>query len=147
MNNSYWDAEEREPLSLVTNLADAAQAMRHDRKQAHVETFFSDQKRRGFRVDQSHLADPTRLARLLIALCLAYIWMIYLGTLANRDGWACCCWWWCIVRLSRIGMARVPSSNACRSVSRGCNSSGPTGATQADWSRWCGSPGAGPWRS
>ena len=28
-----------------------------------------------------------RLARLMIATCLAYIWVIYLGVIAKRDGW------------------------------------------------------------
>ncbi|MCP4598923.1 MAG: hypothetical protein GY847_00005 [Proteobacteria bacterium] len=29
----------------------------------------------------------TRLARLLIAACLAYIWIIYLGVTAKQDDW------------------------------------------------------------
>ncbi len=52
-----------------------------------IETFFSDQKSRGFHLQRSHLADPARLARLLLAACLAYLWIIYLGVLAQRDGW------------------------------------------------------------
>jgi len=31
--------------------------------------------------------NPERLARLMIAACLAYIWIIYLGVTAKRDGW------------------------------------------------------------
>lgn len=53
----------------------------------HIETFFSDQKRRGFQLHLSHLSDPTRLSRLLIAACLAYLWIIYLGTLAAQPHW------------------------------------------------------------
>lgn len=56
-------------------------------KHCRIETFFSDQKSRGFHLHQSHLSDPTRLARLLIAACLAYIWIIYLGALCAQDGW------------------------------------------------------------
>jgi len=52
-----------------------------------IETFFADQKSRGFHVHQSHLSDPTRLSRLLIAACLAYIWIVYLGALCEQDGW------------------------------------------------------------
>jgi hypothetical protein len=36
---------------------------------------------------KSHLAAPDRLARLLIATCLAYVWIIYLGVIAKRDEW------------------------------------------------------------
>jgi hypothetical protein len=52
-----------------------------------IETFFADQKSRGFHLHKSHLADPTRLARLLMAACLAYIWIVYLGALCAQDGW------------------------------------------------------------
>ena len=52
-----------------------------------IETFFSDQKSRGFHLHQSHLSNPTRLTRLLMATCLAYIWLIYLGALCEQDGW------------------------------------------------------------
>jgi hypothetical protein len=36
---------------------------------------------------KSHLSDPQRLLRLLIAACLAYLWIVYLGTLAHVEGW------------------------------------------------------------
>ena len=52
-----------------------------------IETFFSDQKSRGFYIHKSRLTDPQRLSRLLIASCLAYIWIVYLGSLCEKDGW------------------------------------------------------------
>jgi hypothetical protein len=52
-----------------------------------IETFFSDQKSRGFKLDKSHISDPMRLSRLMIAACLAYIWIVYLGVVAKKDGW------------------------------------------------------------
>src|SRR3989442_1118938 len=48
---------------------------------------FSDQKSRGFHLHKSHLANPQRLARLLIAACLAYIWIVYLGSVCIKEGW------------------------------------------------------------
>ena len=68
-------------------MLDLAAALAAYRKRAHIETFFSDQKSRGFRLHKSHLSDPQRLMRLLIASCLAYIWLVYLGVCALRDGW------------------------------------------------------------
>ena len=38
-------------------------------------------------MQKSHIADPERLSRLMTAACLAYIWIIYLGVIAKRDGW------------------------------------------------------------
>jgi len=57
------------------------------KKRFRIETFFSDQKSRGFHLHKSRLSDLERLARLMIAACLAYIWIIYLGVVAQRDGW------------------------------------------------------------
>ena len=84
---AWWEAAYAEPLYLVTNLASKEQACGWYRKRAHIETFFSDQKSRGFQLHKSHLADPARLARLMIAACLAYLWLIYLGALAMRTDW------------------------------------------------------------
>jgi Transposase DDE domain len=78
-----WDAQYADPLYLVTNLELGEEACYWYQQRMRIETFFSDQKSRGFQLHKSHISDPLRLARLLIAACLAYIWMIYLGTQAH----------------------------------------------------------------
>jgi hypothetical protein len=82
-----WAKGYQEPLYLVTNMASAEEACRLYSKRFRIETFFSDQKSRGFHLHKSHLSDPTRLSRLLIAACLAYIWIIYLGSVGVEEGW------------------------------------------------------------
>ena len=82
-----WAKGSQEPLHLMTHLASADEACRLYAKRFRIETFFSDQKSRGFHLQKSHLAEPLRLSRLLIAACLAYIWIIYLGALCEQDGW------------------------------------------------------------
>jgi Transposase DDE domain len=82
-----WAKGHVEPLYLVSNLSSAEEAIQYYQKRFRIETFFSDQKSRGFHIQKSHIEDPQRLSRLLIASCLAYIWMVYLGSLAKRDGW------------------------------------------------------------
>ncbi len=84
---SCWAKGYQEPLYLVSNMDAAEEACRYDQKRFRIETFFSDQKSRGFHLHKSHISDPQRLSRLLIATCLAYIWMIYLGTLCERNKW------------------------------------------------------------
>lgn len=84
---AVWEQSYTTPLYLVSNLSDCEVAVGWYRKRATIETFFSDQKSRGFRLDSSHLSSPVRLARLMLAACLAYLWMIYLGVVAHRDGW------------------------------------------------------------
>jgi hypothetical protein len=65
-------------------MASADEACRLYAKRFRIETFFLDQKSRGFHVHKSHLADAPRLVRLLMAACLAYIWIMYLGALWAR---------------------------------------------------------------
>jgi hypothetical protein len=72
---------------VVSNLATAEEACRLYQKRFRIETFFSDQQSRGFHIHQSHISDPQRLSRLLIAACLAYIWVVYFGALCEKDGW------------------------------------------------------------
>lgn len=82
----WWQKDEKEPIYLVTNFDLSTEACRFYRKRMRIETFFSDQKSRGFHLHKSHIRDPQRLARLMIAACLAYIWIIALGVLTiKRD--------------------------------------------------------------
>jgi Transposase DDE domain len=82
-----WATGYAEPLYLVSNMDAAEEACRLYQKRFRIETFFSDQKSRGFHSHKSHISDPQRLSRLLIAACLAYIWVIYLGSLGEKEGW------------------------------------------------------------
>lgn len=87
---AVWEQPFKQPLYLVTNMADLEAAVALYKKRAHIETFFSDQKSRGFNIDKSHLSDPKRLSRLLIASCLAYLWLVYLGVCALQQEWRKC---------------------------------------------------------
>jgi hypothetical protein len=82
----WWGSDYKEPIFLITNFEDAYEACRYYRRRFRIETFFSDQKSRGFHIHKSHLADPARLSRLLIAACLAYIWMIVQGLRVLAEG-------------------------------------------------------------
>lgn len=84
---AWWDKAYEAPVYLVTNVPHKRKACSWYRKRFHVETFFSDQKSRGFHLDKSHLSDPERLRRLMMGASLAYLWMIFLGCMALVDGW------------------------------------------------------------
>ena len=84
---AVWEQAQREPLFLVTNLDFLAEARLWYRKRVGIETFFSDQKSRGFYLCHSHLSQPERLSRLLMATSLAYYWMVCLGAAVVRHGW------------------------------------------------------------
>lgn len=80
-----WQEAYQDPLFLVTNLELAWEAVHWYRQRYGIETFFSDQKSRGFHLGHCHISDPKRLCRLLIASCLAYIWVVYLGALVQSE--------------------------------------------------------------
>jgi hypothetical protein len=84
---SCWAKGYQEPLYLVSTMATAEEAGRFYEKRFRIETFFSDQKSRGFHIHKSHISDVQRLSRLLIAACLAYIWIVYLGSICEKDRW------------------------------------------------------------
>lgn len=55
------------------------------KKRFKIEPFFRDQKSQGFHIHKSGLSDPKRLARLLVASCLAYILAIMGGAKAAKS--------------------------------------------------------------
>jgi len=76
---AWWRKGCKEPIFLVTNFELTEEACYWYQKRFKIETFFSDQKSRGFHLHKSHLSNPARLARLMLAACLAYLWIVYLG--------------------------------------------------------------------
>jgi hypothetical protein len=82
-----WGRGYAEPVFLVTNFELPDEAIYWYKKRFQIETFFSDEKSRGFYLNKSHLSDPHRLGILMIAACLAYLWIIYLGLVALRKDW------------------------------------------------------------
>jgi Transposase DDE domain len=84
---TWWRSDCKEPIHLVSNMTSAEEACGWYGKRFKIETLFSDQKSRGFHLHKSHLSDPKRLCRLLIAAGLAYLWIVYLGVYALQQGW------------------------------------------------------------
>jgi hypothetical protein len=82
---AWWGENHDEPLFLVSNFKSASKACQYYSMRFTIETFFSDQKSRGFNIDKSHLSSPRRLTRLLYASCLAYLWIIFFWYLGSGD--------------------------------------------------------------
>ncbi len=84
---AWWRKDYQEPIYLVSNMDLLEEVCDWYKKRFRIETFFSDQKSRGFHLHKSHLSDPKRLAKLMIAACLAYIWIVYLGVHAVQKNY------------------------------------------------------------
>ena len=82
-----WATGYHEPRHLLTHLAAADQACRLEAQRFRIATVVSAQPSRGFHRHRSHLSDPTRRSRWLMAACFASMWSIDLGALCEQDGW------------------------------------------------------------
>lgn len=83
---AWWGSEYDDPVYLISNLKDGILACTCYQRRYRIETLFSDEKSRGFHIHQSHLSDPARLNRLLLAACLAFLWVVYLGVSVLAQG-------------------------------------------------------------
>ena len=87
VNVLVWHCRKyKDPIYLVTNIDHAPLACRYYKWRFLIETLFSDQKSRGFHIHKSHIGSPERLERLLIATCMAYIWIVLMGVQCRDSG-------------------------------------------------------------
>ena len=82
-----WDMQQTTPLYLVRSLADPEAAADWYRLRFRIEGMFANHKSRGFQIHKSHLHKPERLARLLLASSLAYLWVTEVAMFAQAQGW------------------------------------------------------------
>lgn len=74
----HWAADEEEAWVLATNL-ELAESIAIYAKRFWIEEMFSDHKSRGLNLEKTRLVDADRLQRLLVAVSLAYLWLMEIG--------------------------------------------------------------------
>lgn len=85
---TVWDHDEAEPWLLITNKPAAARVRELYAERFWIEEMFSDHKSRGLNLEATRLTAPDRLERLLVAVVLAYLWLMEVGALVVRqDRW------------------------------------------------------------
>lgn len=84
---AYWGTGEDEAWLLTTNLPDARTARQAYARRMWIEEMFGDWKGHGWDVESTHLRHPDRLSRLVLALCLLYVWLVLYGERVIRAGW------------------------------------------------------------
>jgi hypothetical protein len=83
-----WDETNHRLLALVTNLPLLEEARYWYRKRFWIEPVFGDIKGHGFDLQTSRLRHPQRVSRLMLAIALAYLWLLFLGVAAIITGLA-----------------------------------------------------------
>ena len=83
---ALWNAKEQEHWFFVTDFETLAEGKRWYEKRFTIETLFSDVKSRGFNLQKSHLKNPDRADRLLLAVSIAYLFLVFWGVEAILTG-------------------------------------------------------------
>jgi hypothetical protein len=84
---AVWAATEDEPWLLISDADDPAQIESVYRQRFWIEEMFSDHKSRGLDLEATRITDPDRLQRLLVAVTLAYLWIMEVGARVVARGW------------------------------------------------------------
>ena len=84
---AWWGMKYKDQIYLVSNFTLPDEACFWYTKRFRIETMFSDFKGRGFHLQKTGLRDPERVSRLLYAVALAYIWLVFLGKFALDTPW------------------------------------------------------------
>jgi DDE family transposase len=79
---ALWEAGEREPWLLSTNLATPGETVRAYRRRMWTEELFGDLKGHGFDLASTHLNQFERLSRLTLWVTLVYVWLLLMGARA-----------------------------------------------------------------
>ncbi len=61
-------------------------AWRRGRKRFWIEPTFRDWKSHGFDLENSDLKDHRRVSNMILAICVTYLWMLYLGNQLTVSG-------------------------------------------------------------
>ena len=83
---AYWQAGEKTPWFLATNLPTPTLALRAYRRRMWIEEMFGDFKGHGFDLETTHLRHFLRLSRLTLAVSLLYVWLVAFGSRVIKRG-------------------------------------------------------------
>jgi hypothetical protein len=83
----HWEKGEDDPWYLLTNRnAPAHVIIRRYMRRMWIEEMFGDMKGHGFDLETTHLRDADRITRLILGVCIAYVWLISLGSWVVKNG-------------------------------------------------------------
>lgn len=87
---AWWDRDDRGTLTcyaVMTNLAATWQTYRLGSRRMWIETMFRDWQSGGFDLGKTGITDHDRFARLIILVCLVYLWFVSIGRWLVKRGY------------------------------------------------------------
>jgi hypothetical protein len=82
----HWEEGEEEPWYLATDQAATWRTIRTYKVRMWTEEMYGDMKGHGFDLEATHLQGLDRLSRLVLGVCLVYVWLISLGSWVVKNG-------------------------------------------------------------
>jgi hypothetical protein len=82
----HWEPGEDEPWYLVSDRRGSTDLIRRYRKRMWTEETYGDMKGHGFDLESTHLDDADRISRLVLGVCIAYVWLVALGSWVVKNG-------------------------------------------------------------
>ena len=83
----HWVVGEEEPWYLATDQAATWRTIRIYKTRMWTEEMYGDMKGHGFDLESTHLQGLDRLSRLVLGVCLVYVWFISLGSWVIKNGY------------------------------------------------------------
>lgn len=75
----HWAKGEDDPWFLISDQTDLRSLLRLYRCRMWMEEMFGDMKQHGFDLEATHLRHSERIERLMLAVCIAFVWLFNLG--------------------------------------------------------------------
>jgi len=82
----HWAKGEEEPWFLLSDVSGECKLIRLYAIRMWTEEMYGDMKGHGFALEATHLDDPDRIARLVLAVCINFVWFITLGAWIVKRG-------------------------------------------------------------
>ncbi|MHC4070567.1 MAG: IS4 family transposase [Planctomycetota bacterium] len=82
----HWKQGEEEPWYLVSDTPGDRTSIHLYRKRMWIEEMYGDMKGHGFNLEATHLRDADRIMRLLLGVCIVYVWFIAPGSWLVKRG-------------------------------------------------------------
>lgn len=82
----HWDEGEEEPWYLLTSREASLQTIHRYEVRMWTEELYGDLKGHGFDLEATQLLHAERLDRLMLGVCLTYVWLITLGSSVVKRG-------------------------------------------------------------
>lgn len=82
----HWQKGEEAPWILVTDIPCTTTVLRLYRRRMWIEEMFGDMKKHGFDLERTHLRHLDRIERLMLGVCIAYVWLVALGSWVVKNG-------------------------------------------------------------